>query len=235
MKAPRPGRFARVAIVLGALLALVFTGGWQLLHSGLFVVRDVRVVGVEGAQSEAARQAAVLAGERLFSLDEAAAVARLQALPWVKQASVATSFPNRATIAVTPRTPIGIWRIGAVNYLVDGDGVVIGTADDSGPLPVVDGTDGTPIQVGDRVDPDPLVVASRVNDFASATLQQTVSHISYARDTGITVVAGRGVQVVLGDSHGLDFKLAEWRAVVQQTKPSDLHVLDLRGDRPYYR
>jgi hypothetical protein len=43
------------------------------------------------------------------------------------------------------------------------------------------------------------------------------------------------VQVVLGDSHGLDFKLAEWRAVVQQTKPSDLHVLDLRGDRPYYR
>ena len=235
MKLSAPGRFARAVLVLVALLALCAVGGWQLLHSSLFVVRDVRVLGVDAAQGDAVRQAAALNGQRLFALDTASAAERIEALPWVKEAAVSTAFPREVTIAVTPRSAAGVWRAGAVNFLVDADGVVFGTVDDAGALPLVDALDQTPLQVGDRVDPDPLLVAARVADFASATLQQTVSRIAYARTTGVTVTAARGVQVVLGDSHALDFKLAEWRAVLQQTKPADLHMLDLRGDRPYYR
>jgi cell division septal protein FtsQ len=230
-----PGKFARLFIVFIAVLALCAAGGWRALHSSLFTVRDVQVRGVDGPNADAARQAAALAGQRYFSLDSDAAVQRIEALPWVKSATVATSFPNRATISVTPRTPIGVWRVGAVNYLVDADGVVIGTADDSGALPVVDATDGNAVQIGDRIDPDPLVVAAQVDDFAGATLQQSVSRISYGRDTGVTVIAAHGVQIFLGDAAGLDHKLAVWQAIAQQTKAGGLHVLDLRGDRPYYR
>ena len=232
---PVPGKFARLFVVFIAVSTLIAAGGWRALHSGLFTVHSVQVRGVDGANADVVRQAAALAGQRYFSLDSAAAVQRVEALPWVKSATIATAFPNRATISITPRTAIGVWRVGAVNYLVDADGIVIGTADDSGALPVVDATDGNAVQIGDRIDPDPLLVAAQVEEFAGATLQQTVSRVSYGRDTGVTVIAAHGVQVLLGNGDGLAHKLAIWQALATKAKSGDLHLLDLRGDRPYYR
>lgn len=232
---PVPGKFARLFVVFVALLALLAAGGWRVLHSGLFTVHNVQVRGVDGANADAVRQAAALAGQRYFSLDTAAAARRIEALPWVKSATVASAFPNHAAVSVTPRTAIGVWRVGAVNYLIDADGVVIGTTDDSGALPVVDATDGNAVQIGDRIDPAPLKIAAQVEEFAGATLQQSVSRISYGGDAGVTVTAARGVQVLLGSGDGLAHKLAIWQALAAKARSGDLHLLDLRGDRPYYR
>jgi cell division septal protein FtsQ len=220
------------ALVAAVLLCLA---AWQIARGPLLTIETVHVHGATGADADTVRSAAALVGRRVFAADAGAATRRVEALPWVAHATVHVGLPGSATITVVPRTPIGVWRVGGVNYLVADDGVIVGTTDDAGPLPVVDAADDANARIGARIDPEPLRVAERINAFASAQLQQTITRISYGHDTGITVVAGKGVQIQFGDGDGLDYKLAVWQAMLHAVRPGELHVLDLRGSRPYYR
>lgn len=225
----------RPLAAFAAIAALLIAGSWQVARHGPFTVQTVQVRGADGADADAIRAAAGLAGRQVLTLDTAGAAAKVRALPWVQSAKVTTAFPRRAVIAVTERTPIAVWQVGGVAYLVDASGMVTGTADSAGDLPAVDASSEGAVQVGDRIDPDPLLVAQRVSRFAAGTLQQSIAHIAYTRADGLTITTNTGLQVRLGGNADLNYELAVWGALAQTAPTTGMHVLDLRGDRPFYR
>ncbi len=232
---PRKGML--VAIVIAGLCAGIGFGGLRLYNSQWLTIQQVRVEGNSAVDEESVRQAAALSGDRFLTVDTAAAAARVMALPRVKSASVVRNFPNSATIQITERTPIGVWRVGATSYLVAGDGLVIDATDDDAGLPVVDATQaGVDVQAGDRVDADALRTASTVAQSSPPTPGQSVVRFVYDKQTGLTAITAAGTQVRLGDGQSLDYKLAVWQQLALKINPADLHEIDLRySGRPFYR
>ncbi len=64
-------------------------------------------------------------GQSILSVDTDAAKVRLEALPWVAEASVGRLFPDTIKIRLQEHKPLAIWRHDGVFSLVDGDGGVI--------------------------------------------------------------------------------------------------------------
>lgn len=64
-------------------------------------------------------------GEPLMAVDPAAARGRLEALPWVKEATVERRLPDTIHIRLVERTPIAMWQHDGRYSLVDPDGRVI--------------------------------------------------------------------------------------------------------------
>lgn len=240
VRKPRPALFGRRGL-LGLALVLVLVaagfGGWRLYNSSWLTIQRVTVAGASAVSEDSVREAAGIEGQRFFAVDTAAAVAHVKALAWVKDAAVARRFPDSATITVVERTPIGVWRVGADSYLVDGEGKVLDAGAGPGNLPVVDATrSGVDVQAGDRVDADALRVAGQAAISAPNMPGQAIVRFVYDKDSGLTAVTESGAQVRLGDGQNLDYKLAVWQALVRKVNPSEIHELDLRyGDRPFYR
>jgi cell division septal protein FtsQ len=129
-----------------------------------------------------------------------------------------------------------MWQVGGVGYAVDEDGVVLDAAPDDA-LPVIVQTDGTPgLRPGDRVDGDAVRMALRVRELAPAAVGQLPVRFEWTQARGLEVMTDRGVRVRLGDEAGLEYKLAVWRAVLQQAGRTAVTEIDLRfGDRAFYR
>lgn len=66
----------------------------------------------------------------LLTLDVDAAKARIEALPWVKEASLVKLFPDSLDIAITERVPFAIWQHNGLTSLVDASGKVIAETTD---------------------------------------------------------------------------------------------------------
>jgi cell division septal protein FtsQ len=232
------------ALLLVAALALVGMAGIavaaRLYVSGYFNIENVRVQGASHLSDDDVRNTAGLTGQSFFLVDTAAAVARLRAMPWVKDARVTVRFPHSATVTIAERTPVGVWRVGAISYLVDADGVVLDAPTDPAAvdgLPAIDATSlGDEVQVGGHVDPDPLQVAQALAAQPPGTVARSVVRLEYDQQNGLSAVTASGLVVRLGDGQDLAFKLAVWQQTLLKVPLAQIHELDLRdGDRPFYR
>lgn len=62
----------------------------------------------------------------LLFLDVEAARARLQAIPWIAEATVRKLYPDRLQITLTEREPFALWQVDGKISIVGADGSVIG-------------------------------------------------------------------------------------------------------------
>lgn len=123
--ARRRRRVTGTVVVLVALLA----GGFAITRSPLFAITDVRVEGVPPPrQREVLQVAQVTTGQNLLEADLGDAVARAEALPWVRDAVARREPPSTVVLDIAPRRPAAIVLVGAESWLVDLDGVVISPA-----------------------------------------------------------------------------------------------------------
>jgi hypothetical protein len=91
------------AVVAAALLAF---GVWSLLHSSLFSASAVTVVGAAHETTAQIEAAAGLSDHpALLDVNTGAAVRGLEALPWVRTASVSVHWPDGVRIVVTEQVP----------------------------------------------------------------------------------------------------------------------------------
>lgn len=89
-------------------------------------VREVYVAGRERTPPEAILEAlGVARGSPLITLDPVAARRRVEALGWVREASVERRFPDTVFVRVTERVPLALWQRKGKLVVVDLDGVVI--------------------------------------------------------------------------------------------------------------
>ncbi|MEV4755516.1 FtsQ-type POTRA domain-containing protein [Micromonospora sp. NPDC049559] len=115
--------------LIGGVLALAGLAAWVLTGTGIFGVREVRVVGaalVTPAEVRAA--AAVPDGEPLATVDLAAVGGRVAALAPVARAEVSREWPRTLRIEVVERTPAAAVPQGEHFAVVDAEGVVFSTA-----------------------------------------------------------------------------------------------------------
>ena len=107
------------ALVGVALLAFAAAGAWLLLHSALFPVREVEVTAplqhTTRAEVEAAVQSAVRGN--FFAVSPDAVRDALEALPWVRRASVRRVWPDRLAITLQEHRALARWGDeGLVNW-----------------------------------------------------------------------------------------------------------------------
>jgi len=89
-------------------------------------VREVLVAGRRETPHAAILDALGLRrGDPILGFDPAAAKARLEALAWVRSATVARRLPGTVIVRLTERRPLALWQRRGRLALVDEDGVVI--------------------------------------------------------------------------------------------------------------
>ena len=110
-----------------ALLAGAIYGGFRLVTWPGFALRTVEVSGVHRTTREdVVHQAALHVGSNLWLMDLTAARNRVQALPFVRTATLVRVPPSTATIAVVERTPDGcLVGRGGQHALIDSDGRIL--------------------------------------------------------------------------------------------------------------
>ncbi len=124
-------------LALGALVVAIVVGVLAVLGSSMFAVDQVSVNGAVYTD-QGALDAVIddLTGTAVLLVDTDEVEAQIEAIPWVRDARVTTSFPDSASIEIRERTPVaammgadGRARVidvdGRVLTLVDGEPVAL--------------------------------------------------------------------------------------------------------------
>ena len=208
------GRRRLIWAGIGIVVVLLAVGAIAIFASSIFDVRDVTVQGaVYTDQDVLDSVVADLRGEPVLLVDTRAAERRLEAVPWVESARVSTDFPHRVFIDIRERRPIATFQGGDGQYrIIDLQGRV---------LDVIAGqpTD-YPLITGDHPDTARGQFAGAPYAAAAELVLSLPPEIrSITQSAGVDAATGTltmvlesdapdGVLVRLGDSKGLDEKLA---------------------------
>ncbi len=140
----RRGWLRSVMVIL--LLAGMAGSGWWTVSSGLFDtvmettrkhglaisikiglrVDEVLVVGRQNAERpELLRALNITRGEAILAFDVEQARQRVEALPWVRGASVERLLPDTILLTVEERAPLALWQYNGRFSLIDYEGHVI--------------------------------------------------------------------------------------------------------------
>lgn len=124
----RQGR-RRLRVLLSALaVGGLGMGSLAVLHSGLFAARQITVTGSVHTPTAAIVRAAGLTGHPPLVDVGPSATAGVEALPWVRRATVDVQWPDSVRITVVERTPVVVvQRVGGW-ALVDRTGRVLADA-----------------------------------------------------------------------------------------------------------
>lgn len=137
--------------ILGSLRDRVVDGTIRLSGSGGLVVRDVYAEG-RGRTSEAEIVGALARyqGRDLLAVDLLSVKQRLEALPWVREATVIRQFPDTLVGRVVEHRPVAVWQHGVERRLLGSEGEVIPVRDlrAFSRLPVLAGPDA-PARAGE--------------------------------------------------------------------------------------
>ena len=128
------------------------SGGLEGLAASV-EVGEIVVTGRHHAdEAEIAAALGAQRGDPLFDVDPRKARERIEALGWVRSASVRRRFPDAILVNVVERRPFALWQRRGRVFLIDRDGEPIGSRDLDrfDRLPVVVGDDA-PRHVGDLV------------------------------------------------------------------------------------
>src|SRR6185437_6187473 len=122
-------RHWRAELWCAAIAAFVIGGYALFFHSAGFVLASSDQVSVVGARH--GEQGAVTAvfssdlGRDIFFIPLEARRQSIEALPWVKRATVLRLWPARLQVRIDERTPVALARAGSSLKLVDGQGVLL--------------------------------------------------------------------------------------------------------------
>jgi cell division protein FtsQ len=137
---------AVMAVLALALFGLSAGGGWTIYKSGILPraadkarwqmiaasarlglkVDEVLVVGRrETTQKQLLDAVGLARGAPILAFDLEAAKRRVEALPWIKSATVERLLPSTVLLTVEERTPLALWQNEGAFALIDADGKVI--------------------------------------------------------------------------------------------------------------
>jgi len=209
------------ALVQIAVLGVEVFAVLFLLAQPEFRPRHVEVLGTSHLTGAEVTSALDLPGDRnIFFLSEAELAQRLQALPWVRSASVNFALPNRVSVKVTEWTPSAVLQVGEATYYLNGLGEVLDPAAEAGSLPVINRPDFGSVRDGQHAvgsDLLPMLLQLRAG-FASA-FKISVMSFKLDRREVLTAQTDRGWTIIFGqmvtadDRASLEPKLAALRAL----------------------
>lgn len=122
---------AALMIAAGAIAHLTPVSPRLALAEGLeraasaagFTIDRVEIRGHEvTTRTDILKALAVLPGTSQLAFEEAAALQRIEALPWVKSARIERLLPDGITIEISERRPVVLWREASRDVLLDATG-----------------------------------------------------------------------------------------------------------------
>jgi len=232
-----PRLWRRLLVLL--LVAGLIGGGLALYFSSVLRVQDVQVTGARTLDAYSLAELADLKGGSMFTVPLDDAQERLAALPMVKSVTAERHWPHTVRLVVEERQPWAYWYTQEDEYVVDAEGVVLEGAMPAPDAPIIYHQDGSAqFQPGDIIDADAVQLAQQLWDSLPGTLDMSLVRLEYNGREGLSLMTDAGYRVIVGDSHGLEYKLAVWQALELKLGRQQMqgHVLDLRfGDRPSLR
>jgi cell division septal protein FtsQ len=205
--------------------------------SGSPRIETVTVAGARHLTVGAVTAAVGLAGRPVFATSTVDARAALLKLPAVRDAQVHLALPGAAHIDVLERDAIGRWVIGAVEWYVDADGMLFGSADPQG-APVLRATDDREAtracagKAGGRcVDPAVVAGALRLARITPGELRADATKPDVHVDAiqGLVVRSGAGWEIRFGTPVDLEQKLSNAKKVLSDNPTRRLDYVDVRS------
>src|SRR5581483_9237398 len=236
----RPPRVGLLASKLLGLLALLAISGllYDTAASPAFRVRQVSVSGNRLLNAEEVLNVAAVQGTNIFWLRRSEVAERVSRLPAVRSVEVRVLLPDRVNLVVHERTPYVSWQSGDATFLVDRDGVVLGTQAPEQPLIVIHDLDATPLAAGVRVDAAALRTVAALNGALPGALGMSAAEYDYSRALGIEVQDPSGTRLRFGSDEAIDAKITILAALKSELARRGEHpeLVDLRfPSRPYFR
>lgn len=168
-RAPAMWKLARI-VLLPLVLAAIASGSYwmlrsytledlianvervsrNLMQSSGLTVSEIIVTGRRNTQqSDIAMALAASSGDLLFDVTPQSARERIEALGWIRSATVRRQFPDTVLVNIVERRPFALWQRDGRVTLIDREGQVISSKDLAGfgGLPVIVGEDA-PQHVG---------------------------------------------------------------------------------------
>jgi cell division protein FtsQ len=105
-----------------------------------FTVGSISLRGNERTSADAINAAlGIQPGQTIFSVDPAAARARLMQLPWVAEAEIRRQYPGTIAVVIVEKRPFALWKNGINTAVVERSGAVItgASTDEFSRLPLV--------------------------------------------------------------------------------------------------
>lgn len=214
-------------MALGLAVVGLVVGGLAVAGSGLFEIRSIRVEGV--VYSGGAALDAVLddlEGTNVLRADTEEFERRLEAIPWVADARVSTSLPNRAAVEILEREPViayagadGGFRVldhrGRVLAITAGQPVAYLLLD-------VAAGEGPNLQPG-AFAPVGFRAAATLVPALGPTLRRQVESIASAPDgSDLRLRLDSGIEVRFGAAANLVDKLVRLQTALTDTDPEHL-------------
>lgn len=218
-------------------LSFAIAAALGLLVGRGLVVRDVQVVGAEaGDERMIADAAGIKAGDRLLLLDWQAAERGISALGRYRLEAGETTLTGRATLHVAERASAAMLSCGNGMAVVDGDMHLIELRQDAPDRDVlfISGMEVGLNGLGERVSGDAAQLEACRAVLAAAEESGAggfISEVNVADAANISLVAGTGTRVLLGNTDRLRDKLSLARAAVRdiERRGEGGGVLDVIG------
>jgi cell division protein FtsQ len=217
-------RLKRGVVALSVLVGLLVVAA--AVRSPLLDVDHLRTQGAEHTSPQRITDAAgVHRGTAMVGLDTEAAERRVEALPWVGEATVTRTWPGSVTVTVEERVPVAAVAVGEARWAqVDGEGRVLELVDAApAGLPLLDGVEGRvaegeslPAEAGDA-----LAVLGAVGE----ALPGGVAAVNPELD----VTLGYGGVVRFGSTDDLDDKVVAVETVLARVDLACMALLDVRA------
>ena len=209
------------AMVQIALLAVESFAALFLLAQPAFRPQHVTVSGTRHLTPTEVTATLDLPSDRnVFFLNHQELEQRLQALPWVRSASVSLALPNRVSVVVTEWQPSAVLQVGEATYYVNDLGKVLDPAAEAGGLAVISRPDFGSVRSGQRVIASELLAMLRqIRSGFSVAFK--ISLMSFQIDSReiLTAQTDRGWTIIFGqmvtsdDRASLEAKLAALHAL----------------------
>ena len=219
---------ATLVLALVALLVVALAAS----QSPLLDVDRVLVSGT-GHTPEAAvrREARVDIGDSLVSVDPGAVADRVEALPWVAEASVTRAWPSTVRIRVTEREATALVQVTEDRAaLVDDEGRVLsiephaaGEPAPGGEAPLVLTGIGGRVAEGERLPAgarDALTVATAV--------RERMPGVVVSVSTDLDAALAEGGEIRFGSTKELDLKVTAAKTILADVDLACLETLDVR-------
>ena len=185
------GRWIAGGVVV---VVVVLVAVWLVYFSPVFAVKHLKVEGASGAQrAQVEKTAQAPFDSALIDVDTNAIRRRVQHLAWVKEVSVARSWPQTITVTVVARTPVAAVQSGSTLRNIDATGVLFGS--------LAKQPNGVPlITLSGNVDSSGLLAAATVAGSLPRGILKRVSAIAVRTMDDIRLNLADGSTVLWGSA-----------------------------------
>jgi cell division protein FtsQ len=218
----------RRAIALAAAGSLVLVAGlWALTYTSLFAARELRVHGNSVLRARDVRAiAGISAATNVVHLDRAAITDRLEAQPWIADATVQTDLPNTVVLTIHERQPVGVIEALGRRSILSSDGSALPMPDTPvAQLPIVRAALGEP--TGTQRDAAALVL-----DALDPVVLARVDGVLVGQDGDIRLRLVSGVAVDIGERGQEEEKATALRAILRWAAQEHVHPTSIDVSSP---